>query len=210
MNKDKYVQYGCGWSAPSDWRNFDASPTIRFEKLPIIGHLYTKNKFRFPKNIEYGDIVKGLPVHPDSCKGVYCSHILEHLSLFDFRAALSNTIKILEPGGIFRIVLPDLEWSIRRYIDNPSNQAAIEFMRETSLGSEKRERGIKDLITVWLGNSRHLWMWDFKSIKPELENVGFIKVRRAFFNDSTDPVFRAVEEIKRWKDCLGVECRKPG
>ena len=43
----KYVQYGCGFSAPEQWLNFDASPTLRFERLPIIGSLYTKNKSDF-------------------------------------------------------------------------------------------------------------------------------------------------------------------
>ena len=99
MNGSKYVQYGCGWSAPKEWQNFDASPTLRFERLPIVGYLYTKNKSRFPNNVKYGDIVKGLPVPADSCKGVYCSHVLEHLSLDDFRVALRNTVTILQPGG---------------------------------------------------------------------------------------------------------------
>jgi len=210
VNQSRYVQYGCGWSAPSGWRNFDASPTLRFERLPIIGRLYTKNESRFPENVEYGDIVKGLPLSPDSCKGVYCSHILEHLSLNDFRIALRNTIKILEPGGLFRLVLPDLELSVKHYIENPSNEAALEFMKETSLGHESRARGFKGLLTVWLGNFQHLWMWDYKSIKPELEDAGFIEVRKATIGDSSDPVFGIVEELERWENCLGVECRKPG
>ena len=77
MNKDvqEYVQYGCAWSAPESWRNFDASPTLKFERLPIIGRLYTKNESRFPENVEFGDIIAGLPVPDDFCKGVYCSHI---------------------------------------------------------------------------------------------------------------------------------------
>ena len=93
MNNE-YVQYGCGWSAPINWRNFDASPTLRFERIPIIGKLYTKNDSRFPQNVEFGDIVSGLPIANNSCKGVYCSHILEHLSLEDFKLALKNTHKI--------------------------------------------------------------------------------------------------------------------
>lgn len=210
MNDGQYVQYGCGWSAPKEWRNFDASPTLRFERLPLIGHLYTKNESRFPENVEYGDIVKGLPVPAESCKGVYCSHILEHLSLNDFRVALRNTRAILRPSGIFRLVLPDLEYSAKRYIDNTSNEAALEFMRETSLGHESRSRGIKGLISVWLGNSHHLWMWDYKSIQAELENAGFVDVRTASFGDSSDPMFGKVEEIGRWENCLGAECRKSG
>ncbi len=94
----KYLQYGCGWSAPKGWRNFDASPTLRFERLPLIGRLYTRNGQRFPENVEYGDIVKGLPVAAQSFHGVYCSHVLEHLSLADFRTALINTWRILKTG----------------------------------------------------------------------------------------------------------------
>lgn len=210
MNKGQYVQYGCGFSAPKEWRNFDASPTLRFERLPLLGHLYTKNESRFPANVEYGDIVRGLPVPTESCKGVYCSHILEHLSLNDFRGALRKTKEILQPGRIFRFVLPDLEYSAKRYIENPSNDAALEFMRETSLGHESRARGLKRLISFWLGLSHHCWMWDYKSIQRELENAGFDNVRRAYFGDSSDPMFGTVEEQGRWENCLGVECRKPG
>ena len=107
-------------------------------------------------------------------------------------------------------MLPDLECSIKGYVNNPSSEAALEFMKETCLGLEKRARGFMGLISTWLGNSQHLWMWDFKSIKPELENVGFVEVRRAFFGDSSDPYFRTVEEIGRWENCLGIECRKLG
>jgi hypothetical protein len=32
-----YVQYGCGFSVGKDWLNFDSSPTLRVERLPIIG-----------------------------------------------------------------------------------------------------------------------------------------------------------------------------
>jgi predicted SAM-dependent methyltransferase len=210
MRESEYVQYGCGWSSPNQWRNFDASPTLRFERLPLIGRLYMKNESRFPKNVEYGDIVKGLPIEPNSCKGIYCSHILEHISLDDFRIALRNTKKILQPGGIFRLVLPDLEYSIKKYKDNTSNNAALEFMRETFLGHEKRARGVKGLIFTWLGNSQHLWMWDFKSIASELKDAGYIEIRRATFGDSSDPFFNTVEDKGRWDNCLGVECRKPG
>lgn len=204
----KYIQYGCGWTAPESWWNFDASPTLRFERLPIVGKLYTKNHARFPENAEYGDIVKGLPVQSESCAGVYCSHVLEHLSLEDFRKALKNTYRLLQKGGVFRLVLPDLEYSIKIYIDDPADDAAFTFMRETSLGQKRRSRGLKGFMSLLLGNSQHLWMWDYKSIASELRNVGFIEIRRAQFGDAADPLFGEVEEKGRWDNCLGVECIK--
>ena len=65
MSKLICVQYGCGFSAPENWINYDSSPTLRFEKMPLIGTLYTRRskdkQNRFPKNVLYGDIIKGLP-----------------------------------------------------------------------------------------------------------------------------------------------------
>ena len=209
MKSEKYVQYGCGFSNPKGWRNFDASPTLRFERLPFLGKLYTKNSSRFPENVEFGDIVMGLPIADQSCRGVYCSHVLEHLSLNDFRTALVNTRKILQPGGIFRLVLPDFELSVKNYVSSSSDDAVIQFMRETSLGYESRPKGIRGLISSWLGNSQHLWMWDYKCIAVELKAAGFIDVRRAVMGDSEDEKFQTIEEQSRWENCLGVECTVP-
>lgn len=203
-----YVQYGCGWSSVHGWRNFDASPTLRFERLPLLGQLYTKNAKRFPENVEYGDIVRGLPVAENSCDGVYCSHILEHLSLTDCRAALRNTRVILKPGGVFRLVLPDLRSIVDRYMASDSPDAAIDFIRDTGMGSENRPRGLRGLARIWLGNGAHLWLWDFPSMSKELAAAGFQDIRRAQFNDSVDARFAEVEEARRWEGCLGIECRK--
>jgi SAM-dependent methyltransferase len=208
MNYMKYVQYGSHFCAPETWRNFDASPTLLFERIPIVGRLYTKNDFRFPSNVEYGDIIKGLPVQDKSCKAVYCSHTLEHLSLEDLRLALRNTYQILEDGGIFRIVLPDLEYSIHEYLADKSPTASVNFLRETSLGKEKRQKGLINFLNEWIGNSNHLWMWDFKSLEFELKHQNFTHVRRAYFGDSLEPMFLDVENKARWENCLGIECMK--
>jgi hypothetical protein len=34
-----YVQYGAGNEAVQGWLNFDASPTLRIQKMPLIGRL---------------------------------------------------------------------------------------------------------------------------------------------------------------------------
>jgi SAM-dependent methyltransferase len=204
-----YVQYGCGICAPKQWLNFDASPTLRFERLPLIGALYTRNANRFPNNVRFGDIRRGLPIPLDSCQGVYCSHVLEHLALDDFNIALVNTFKYLKPGGTFRFVLPDLEQLARDYLDDKSPQAAIRFMEASFLGTKQRVRGISGFIFAWLKNSAHLWMWDEKAITKGLENHGFINIRRASFGDAEDSRFNEVEEIGRFTGCLAMQCVKP-
>jgi len=201
-----YVQFGCGLCAPKSWRNFDVSPTLRLQKVPLLGQLSSRFLVRFPANVEYGDIVRGLPLQPQSCKAIYCSHVLEHLALDDFRLAIKNVYSYLETDGVFRFVLPDLEILARNYLSSEDADASLAFMRHSRLGEETRPRGFSRFVRHWLGNSAHLWMWDFRSLSSELENVGFRNVRRATCGDSQEPRFDEVEDPSRWESCLGMEC----
>lgn len=209
-----HVQYGCGLSAPKEWRNYDISPTLRIQKIPLIGKLILKafHPVMFPDNVKYGNIIKGLPgIKNGSCKAVYCSHTLEHLALNDFRIALKKSYDMLEPGGIFRCVVPDLEFYARNYVkslDNNADDANMEFLNLTYLGQKNRLTGFKGMITEYFGNADHRWMWDEKSMARELKDAGFNNVRRAQFNDSKDDMFLHVEEKGRFDDCLAMESIK--
>jgi SAM-dependent methyltransferase len=206
----RYVQYGCGFSAPAEWVNYDASPTLRFERLPFLGKLYTRNRQRFPTNVKYGDIVKGLPEQQDSCDAVYCSHILEHLAYEDFLIALKNTYRILKPGATFRGVVPDLKASVQDYIagfdtiDAPAN----DLMRTTMLGIENRPKSLSANLKGMYGNSKHLWMWDYRSLAYELKKAGFTNIRPCSFGDSKDPLFASVEEEGRFFKAAAFDCQK--
>jgi hypothetical protein len=57
--------------------NFDASITLRMERLPVVGRFVKKNSQRFPDGVAFGDIVKGLPLPDGSADGIYASHVLE-------------------------------------------------------------------------------------------------------------------------------------
>lgn len=206
-----YVQYGCGFTAPEEWVNFDASVTLRWERLPFVGGLYTKNPRRFPSNVRFGDIVAGLPVPAASCRGVYASHVLEHLSLEDFHKAIENTKRILQDGGIFRLIVPDLECAAREYlkrIDAGDPKANLVFLGSTSLGCEKRDRSLRKLVHSWLKTSAHLWMWDGPSLIHALEEHCFHDVRLCTYGDCKDAMFAFVEEPARFEHAVAVEARR--
>jgi predicted SAM-dependent methyltransferase len=212
QTEKKYVQYGCGLSAPSTWMNFDASPSLRIQKIPLFGQLMkSRLNVIFPPNVMYGDIIKGLPVEKNSCDAVFCSHTLEHLSLMDFRTALNNTFAIMKPGGLFRCIVPDLESAGRKYIsdleDNPE-QASILFLEEVLLGVRQRPRKLKGFVSSFYGNSHHLWMWDQHSLKGELRSAGFKNIRTAVYNDSREKMFGHVEDKSRFIHSVCLECEK--
>jgi hypothetical protein len=149
---------------------------------------------------------------------VYASHILEHLAYGDFESALQNTMKILEPNGVFRLIVPDLQERVRWYlreVSKGSTEASTNFMRSCHLGLEQRPRSVLGRIRLLIGGSAHLWMWDEPSIVEHLRKAGFIKIRRCEFGDSNDPMFAQVEDRARFIDGtlglreLAIEACKP-
>ncbi|MEQ8538037.1 MAG: methyltransferase domain-containing protein [Coleofasciculus sp. D1-CHI-01] len=207
--ESRFTQFGCGLCAPERWLNFDMSPLMRLQKIPVIGKLVPSGLFgRYPKNVHYGDIVKGLPVADESVEFLYCSHVLEHMSLEEVRCALANCYKHLQPGGIFRLVVPDLEIMAKAYISSNNPEAAHEFMRITWLGKEYRKKDMFSFLKECLTGNIHLWMFDYNSLCLELKSAGFKNIRRARFGDSNIDVFCDVEDPKRWTLELGIQCYK--
>lgn len=212
-----YIQYGCGLSCPDGWLNFDGSPTLRVERLPLFGGAMRRaGKAVFPGNVLYGDIVKGLPVKKGVASGVYSSHVLEHLDRTSVSRALSNTYDLLAPGGAFRLVVPDLSWRTQQFIKAHEKgcwSAADDFMTCTYLGVFEPSSGIRDRLRTIFGNSAHRWMYDFALMKRLLEDAGFSDIRRCKFGDAVDPMFALVEEYDRFYDGgheeLAIEARRP-
>jgi SAM-dependent methyltransferase len=217
-----YVQYGSGFTAADGWLNLDSSPTLRIERIPIVGSalsaLFSGNSQRFPAAVQYGDIRKGLPVVDGSVLGCYASHVLEHLSLEDMREALANTFRMLAPGGVFRLIVPDLHGRASRYVaaaGRASPDAATEFIQSMHIGHERRPRTPMQHLRHLFGGSMHLWMWDLPSMSAELSRAGFVQIRKCEFGDASDPMFAKVENKDRFFDeDLGlaecaIEARRP-
>jgi len=171
---------------------------------------------KFPEQVRYGDIVAGLPLPPDSVHGLYASHVLEHLSLDGARKALRNSFEILQSGGTFRLIVPDLLERAKIYIrasESGDPLAAHRFVASSYLGCEEKPNGALGSLRAVIGNSGHLWMWDFKSMSSELEKAGFVSIRAARFGDAADPMFNRVENPDRFIDDgiaeVAIETRKP-
>lgn len=207
------VQYGCGKCAPDNWINFDISPTLRLERLPIIGRFFIRNEWGpYPKNVKVGNIVRGLPgIKDNSCDAVYCSHVLEHLYYSDLQIALKNTYDILKENGIFRLVVPDMEVFVNTYLENKQKglkTACHTLISSTLMADESPKKNITDKIIHFIGNSKHYWNYDYDSMSHELEKAGFKQIRRALLNDSENKNFLDVEDFGRFYKCLAIECRK--
>lgn len=202
-----YVQFGSGLSAPDGWRSYDYSPTLLIERTPFLRRL--KGRPLFPAATLYGDIVRGLPERQGAAQGVFASHVLEHLTRADCLSALRNTFEMLTPGGVFRLVVPDLEGRAHNYLNGGN---ADSFMRDCIVGTEERDNSIIGRLRSQFGGNHHLWMWDRHSMAQALGEVGFVAIRPCIFGDSDDPMFKLVEDETRFYDAnLGLpECAMEG
>ena len=203
------VQFGCGLSSPKGWLNYDNSPTLRIQRLPVVGKLLTRNRVTFPTNVSYADVLKGLPHQSNSVDKVYCSHVLEHLSLEDFHKAIKEVHRCLKAGGEFRLVMPNLKHMARTYLQSEDAGASEKFMRDSLLGLETRPSSFLSKVLESFSNRHHLWLWDEASTKQALAAHGFVDVEQIEFSRSEDSAFSAVQDETRFIDAVALTCFKP-
>jgi len=125
--------------------------------------------------------------------------------------ALRETLRILVVGGIFRLVVPDLQVYAERYVSRIASgdaTASTQFLDGTGLGIRSRPKGPVRLASSLFGGSAHQWMWDEMSLRAELHRAGFSAIRRAEHGDCTDPMFKLVEEPERFLDACAMEARR--
>lgn len=66
--------------------------------------------------IQVWDLRKGLPQETGTIDACYSSHVIEHLIEAEAHQLLSECWRVLRPGGILRVVVPDLEQIARTYL----------------------------------------------------------------------------------------------
>lgn len=92
----KYLNLGCGYRFHPTWTNVDFTAT----GPGVIAH----------------NLIQGTHFANESFKVIYHSHILEHFSKSQAQSFIQECYRVLEPQGILRISVPDMEQIIRNYI----------------------------------------------------------------------------------------------
>ena len=106
------LNLGCGENVVDGWVNTDYSIGARIGKIPVIKRV-VKNLGVFSVDwndqILISDLTKPFPWQDNEIDIIYSSHALEHLDKSDGRAFIGECYRVLKPGGIVRIVVPNLD-----------------------------------------------------------------------------------------------------
>lgn len=159
------------------------------------GHLSGWTTYDIAGHADYQGNITDLFVFPDQAFAVvYASHVLEHVDYFKARQSLSEIFRVLQPGGTFYVAVPDVE-NLARGLKNP-NYAVVRNALDVIFGVYREGSRLDD----------HKYGYTYRTLKHELEQTGFVKVRRftPFLDDCTRH-----QITHRISSSLNLVCQRP-
>lgn len=210
------INIGCGRTPTKGWRNLDNSLSLRLAAIPLLSDLLRKLgllgqssydfiRFIRENRIELADATKRLPAADASVDVVYSSHMLEHLDREGAKAFLEETLRVLRPGGILRIAVPDIEKMVDCY---KASGDADAFLEATNLCKPRPRRLVDRLKLLVVGPRNHQWMYDGKSLSRLLESHGFVNVRSLPPGQTSIPAPEPLDLEERASESVYVEGEK--
>jgi SAM-dependent methyltransferase len=212
------LNLGCGTktSAHPDVVNIDRSFYLRIRRNPVLrllaplalrGERYQRYR-SIPDNVVLHDLRRGIPYGESTVDVVYHSHLLEHLDRGAAGLFLTEVRRVLRPGGIQRIVVPDLEQACNAYLSHLHRcledgredarhdgyvAGIIEQCVRREAFSTGRQPPLRRLIEhLVAGDARrrgevHQWMYDRVNLGALLKGTGFSAVVVQTFRSSMIP-----------------------
>ena len=195
------LHLGCGLNTPAGWIHVDGSLGAWLARHPVLKQLARllrlapRSQFDVPwdKNIVVHDVRKRLPFSNRALSTIYASHLLEHLHLDEAQQLLAECRRVLAPGGVLRLVVPDLRAAVIEYLqeipdgscDILDASAADRLNRRLLL----RQPSVpaRSFLYRWYSANdfhSHKWMYDAESLAHHLRRAGFDEVEERGLHDS--------------------------
>jgi SAM-dependent methyltransferase len=146
------------------------------------------------------DIRKGLPLEDASLDYIASIHALPEIPFGDLVGVLGELRRVLKPGGVLRLALPDLDKGIEAYLNNDRDYFLIPDEEAATIGGK--------LVTqlLWYGYSKSLFTHDFT--EELLRDAGYSAVLACSFRETKSGFPEIVELDSRERESFFVEAVK--
>ena len=218
------LHLGCELNTPDGWINLDGSWGAWLAKYPRLRSLLKRTKIfprplvekLWPRDILVHNLKKPLPFQNNSLSAIYAAHVLEHLYLTEAKKLLAECYRTLQPGGVIRLVVPDLRAFILEYIagepgrEQPGAEKRINradlLQRRLMLREEAPFSGrmIYKLYSKLTGFHFHKWMYDVESLTYYIEAAGFINIHEMPPHESLIEDIGTIEEPEKIAGGTGI------
>lgn len=119
---------------------------------------------------------------------------------------LREALRILRPGGIIRIAVPDIKKQIAHY--NESGDADA-FIAATHLCMPRPRSIALRLRLLLIGTRHHQWMYDGNSLASLLHKHGFVKADVMPVGQTKIHDYEPLDLEERTSESVYVEAGKP-
>lgn len=204
-----FVNVGSGPDAPDGWVCIDGSWQAWFAHHPALAWIARRATGRvvghWSRGIVCRDVRAGLHLPDASAAAVFSSHLIEHLHRSEALLLLRECRRVLRPGGICRIVTPDLSVLIDRYVEARANGGAHRAADVLQAGMLLRPPEIeapRSLLSAYRRRTdfdSHKWIYDGPGLCALFEEAGFSGPRVRGYLESDIPPARLaqVEQASR-------------
>lgn len=130
------------------WENTDITPHLWVGRIPglprllqmvgvINGTRFEQHRNGVFRRLRHLDLTRPLPYADNSVAAFYSSHVLEHLFMGEVEALIPELYRCLVPGGVCRVVVPDLEKIVQSYDREDPRRFIAEIFEVSARGSVK-------------------------------------------------------------------------
>ncbi len=102
---------------------------------------------------------------------VFSSDMLEHLDRIDSRKFLAECLRILRPGGLLRLSVPNLRMMAEYYLQGGD---ANLFLERLAFPLDKPRGFLETIRWLLIGHRGHYWMYDDSLLCELVTSCGFI------------------------------------
>jgi predicted SAM-dependent methyltransferase len=201
------LNLGCGNQVVDGWINVDYFLGARLVKIPafaFFNRVFRVFDMEWDKRIFLHDLTKPLPWKKGEVSAIYSSHTLEHLNKEDGSALLNEAYRVLSPGGILRIIVPDLKVVLDDFHEGEFTADELMYRLGVRLSKPKGFSGIVKKLAEY----PHQCMYDNSSLVNLLEGIGFkVSLKNGFESAIKD--IDKIEIEGRTVDAVIVEAIKP-
>jgi predicted SAM-dependent methyltransferase len=169
------LHLGCGGEPKAEWVNID-----------LVGD---------PIQLAW-NLAKGVPFEDNSVDAIFHEHLLEHIPLRSGAILMDESFRVLKPGGILRIGVPDAGALLDSYNGDGTYLEQLHPDRPTRL------LGVQELF-YW---HRHTTMFDEETLTLMFRAAGFAEPKRRQFGETE--LDKAPDTERRRAETIYMEARK--